>query len=55
MRVNEDSEDGQDTDEEEDIEAPYLAPKQTPVPKPSQDEPTAQAPSEEKNPSRRLV
>ena len=49
MRANEDSEDGQDTDEG-DIEAPYLAPKQTPVPKPSQDEPTAQAPSEGKNP-----
>ena len=48
VRANEDSEDGQDTDEEGDIEAPYLAPKQTPVPKPSQDEPTAQAPSEGK-------
>ena len=50
MRADEDSEDGQDTDEEEDIEAPYLAPKQTPVPKPSQDEQTAQAPSKGKNP-----
>ena len=29
VRANEDSEDGQDTDEEGDIEAPYLAPKQT--------------------------
>ena len=48
MRADEDSEDGQDTDEEGDIEAPYLAPKQTPVPKPSQDEPTAQAILEEK-------
>ena len=45
-----DSEDGQDTDKEGDIEAPYLAPKQTPVPKPSQDEPIVQAPSKEKNP-----
>ena len=50
VRADEDSEDGQDTDEEGDIEAPYLAPKQTPVPIPSQDEPTAQAPSKEKNP-----
>ena len=32
------------------IEAPYLAPKQTPVPKPSQDEQTAQAPSKGKPP-----
>ena len=50
MRADEDSEDGQDTDEEGDIEAPYLAPKQTPLPKPSQNEPTAQAPSEGKKP-----
>ena len=50
VRANEDSEDGQETDEEGDIEAPYLAPKQTPVPKPSQDEPIVQAPSKEKNP-----
>ena len=49
VRANEDSEDGQDIDEG-DIEAPYLAPKQTLAPKPSQDEPTAQAPSKEKNP-----
>ena len=35
VRADEDSEDGQDTDEEGDIEAPYLAPRQTPVPKPS--------------------
>ena len=48
VRADEDSEDGQDTDEEGDIEAPYLVPKQTPVPKLSQDEPTAQAPSEGK-------
>ena len=47
--ADEDSEDGQDTDEEEDIEAPYLAPKQTPVPKPSQDGPKVQAPPKEKN------
>ena len=45
VRANEDSEDGQDIDEEEDIEAPYLAPKQAPVPKASQDEKTAQIPS----------
>ena len=45
--VRADSEDGQDTDEG-DIEAPYLAPKQTPVPKPSWDEQTAQAPSKGK-------
>ena len=50
VRANEDSEDGQDTDEEGDIEAPYLAPKQTPVPKPSQNELTAQALLEGKNP-----
>ena len=50
IRADGDSEDGQDTDEEGDIEAPYLAPKQTPVPKPSQDEQTAQAPSKDKNP-----
>ena len=50
VRANEDSEDGQDTDEEGDIEAPYLAPKLTPVPKSSQDEPIVQAPSKEKNP-----
>ena len=50
MRADEDSEDGQDINEEGDIEAPYLAPKQTLAPKPSQDQPTAQAPSKEKNP-----
>ena len=55
-RADEDSEDGQDTDEEGDIEAPYLAPKQTPVPKALLDEATAQAPSEgKKTPSRRLA
>ena len=50
VRADEDSEDGQDTDEEGDIKAPYLAPKQTTVPKPLQDEPIVQAPSKEKNP-----
>ena len=50
VRADEDSEDGQDTDEEGDIEAAYLAPKQIPVQKPSQDEQTAQAPSKGKNP-----
>ena len=33
VRADEDSMDGQDTDEDEDIEAPYLAPKQNPIPK----------------------
>ena len=41
MRANEDSEDDKDVDEDEDIEAPYLAPKQTPTPKIPQDEQTA--------------
>ena len=50
VRADEDSKDGQDTDEEGDIKAPYLAPKLTPVSKPSQDEPIVQAPSKEKNP-----
>ena len=50
VRANEDSEDGWDLDEEGDTKAPYLAPKQTPVPKPLQDEPIVQAPSKEKNP-----
>ena len=50
VRADEDSEDGQDTDEEGDIVALYLAPKQTPVPKPLQDEPIVQVPSKEKNP-----
>ena len=49
IRADEESEDGQDTDEEGNIEAPYLAPKLTPVPKPSKDEPIVQAPSKEKN------
>ena len=50
LRADDDSEDGQDTDEEGDIEATYLAPNQTPAPKPSQDRPIVQAPSKEKNP-----
>ena len=33
VKADEDSADGQDTDEDEDIEAPYLAPKQNPIPK----------------------
>ena len=41
MRAKEVSEDNKDTDEEEDIEAPYLAPKQNPTPKTPQDEQTA--------------
>ena len=50
IRADEYSEDGQDTDEEGDIEVTYLAPKQTPAPKPSQDGPIVQAPLKEKNP-----
>ena len=50
VRADEDSEDDQDTDEEGDIEAPYLASEQTPVPKPLQDEPIVQVSSKEKNP-----
>ena len=50
VRADEGSGDGQDTDDEGDIEAPYLAPKLTPVPKPSQDEPIVQAPSKDENP-----
>ena len=34
VRADEDSTDGQDPDEDEDIKAPYLAPKQSPIPKP---------------------
>ena len=56
VRTDEDSEDGQDTDGEGDIEAPYLAPKQTPVPKPSQDDQMTQAPSKgKKKTSRRFT
>ena len=50
VRADEGSEDGQDTDEEGDIEAPYLVPKETPAPKPLQDGPIVHAPSKEKNP-----
>ena len=50
IRTDDDSEDGQDTDKEGDIEATYLAPKQTPAPKPLQDGPIVQAPLKEKNP-----
>ena len=42
-------EDGQDTDEEGDTKATYLAPTQTPAPKPSQDGPLVQALLKEKN------
>ena len=41
MRADEDSKDDKNTDEDEDIEAPYLAPKQNPTPKTPQDEQTA--------------
>ena len=50
IRADEDSEDSQDTDEEGNIEAPYLAPKLTPVPKPLKAESIVQAPLKEKNP-----
>ena len=53
MRADEDSEDGQDTDEEEDIKAAYLALKQTSVPKSSQDEQTAQAALKGKTPQQK--
>ena len=43
MRADEDSKDDKDIDEDEDIEAPYLAPKQNPTPKTPQDEQTAPA------------
>ena len=50
VRADEDNKDGQDTDKEGDVKAPYLAPKQTPAPKRSQDEPIVQVPLKEKNP-----
>ena len=53
IRADDDSEGGQDTDEEGDIEATYLAPKQTPAPRPSQDGPIVQAPLKEKNPQQK--
>ena len=43
VRANEDSEDDKDTNEEEDIEVPYLAPKQNPILKTLQDEQTSPA------------
>ena len=43
IRADKDNEDDKDTDEEEDIEAPYLAPKQNPTLKTLQDEQTAPA------------
>ena len=53
IRADDDSEDGQDTDEEGDVKATYLAPKQPPAPKPSQDGPIVQAPLKEKNPQQK--
>ena len=50
IRADDDNEDGQDTDEEGDIKATYLAPKQPPVPKPSQDGPIVPALLKERNP-----
>ena len=44
VRADEDSMDGQDPDEDEGIEAPYLVPKQNPIPKTPQDEQTSPAP-----------
>ena len=44
VRAYKDSMDGQDPDEDEDIEAPYLVPKQNPIPKTPQDEQTSPAP-----------
>ena len=43
--------DGYDTDEDEDIEAPYLAPKQSPIPKTPQDEQTSPAPPKDNSAS----
>ena len=53
IRADDDCEDGQDTDEEGDIEATYLAPKHTAAPKPLQDRPIVQAPLKEKNPQQK--
>ena len=50
IRADDDSEDGQDTDEEGDVEATYLAPKQLPAPRPSQDRPIVPALLKEKHP-----
>ena len=50
INADDDSEDGQDTDEEGDIKATYLAPKQPPAPRPSQDGPIVPALLKEKNP-----
>ena len=52
-KESEDSEGSQDTDEEGDIKAPYLASKQTPAPKSSQDGSIVQAPLKEKNPQQK--
>ena len=49
IRADDDSEDGQDTDEG-DVEATYLAPKQPPAPRPSQDGPIVPALLKEKKP-----
>ena len=48
VRADEDSTDDKDTDEKEDIEVPYLAPKQNPTLKTLQDEQTAAAPQKGK-------
>ena len=50
IRADDDSEDGQDTNEEGDVKATYLAPKQPPAPRPSQDGPIVPALLKEKNP-----
>ena len=51
IRADDDSEDGQDTDEEGDVEATCLASKQPPAPRPSQDRPIVLALLKEKNPT----
>ena len=55
VRANGDSEDGQDTNEEGDIEAPYLAPKQNPVPNPCRMSKQPKPHQKAKTSSRRLA
>ena len=51
VRPEEDSTDRQDPDEDEDIEAPYLVPKQNPIPKTPQDEQSSPAPPKDNSAS----
>ena len=53
IRADDDSKDGQDTDEEGDIEATYLAPTQTLAPKLLQDGPIVQALLKERTPQQK--